>query len=261
MEERLQKLIAAAGICSRRKAEELITSGRVQVNGVTVTELGTRASMDDEITVDGTPLKREEKVYLLMNKPIHTLCTLSDDRGRDTVLDYLKDVKERVFPVGRLDFETTGVLILTNDGEFANEMMHPRYHLSKTYDVTVNGIFTETMAEQLRSGIELEDGLTLPADVIILSVNPTPVHPKTHLQVTIFEGRNREVRRMMEYFNLDVRRLERIRYGFLDCGKLRQGETRPLKPHEIAKLKELSEHGTQSTAIPAAAKSSGSGSI
>jgi 23S rRNA pseudouridine2605 synthase len=251
-EERLQKLIAAAGVASRRKAEEMILSGRVQVNGTVVKELGTKASEADEILVDGIPLKREEKVYLLMNKPKHVLCTLQDDRGRKTVIDYLPDVKQRVFPVGRLDYETTGVLILTNDGEFANEMMHPRYHLPKTYQAAVNGIFTEEMAGQLRRGIMLEDGMTLPAKVSIDSVSSNG--KKTTLSITIFEGRNREIRRMMEYFHFEVLRLERIRYGFLDCSGLRQGECRRLKQFEVRKLEELSQSGgpDQPISTPAA---------
>jgi len=252
MAERLQKLIAASGVASRRKAEELITEGRVRVNGTVVTELGTRASEEDEITVDDVPIHHEDRIYLLMNKPKHVLCTLQDDRGRETVIDYLPDIRQRVFPVGRLDYETTGALILTNDGFFANQMMHPRYHLPKTYRVSVNGVFSEEMAAELRQGIMLEDGMTLPAEVVIESVSPSG--KKTSLSITIFEGRNREIRRMMEYFRFEVLRLERIRYGFLDCSGLRQGECRRLKQFEVRKLAELSQSGgpDQPISTPAA---------
>ncbi|MBQ2688949.1 MAG: rRNA pseudouridine synthase [Solobacterium sp.] len=240
MEERLQKVIAAAGIASRRKAEELILAGRVKVNGETVRTLGTKVSSRDTVEVDGKLLQKEEKVFWLMNKPLHTVCTRKDDRSRQTVLD-LMDVKERVYPVGRLDYDTTGVLLLTNDGDFANRMMHPRNHLPKTYEAAIEGLIQDEQAEQLSRGIELEDGMTLPAEVKIILRNPDK--NKSVLQITIFEGRNREVRRMMEHFGFRITRLERIRYGNLDAGKLRRGEYRRLKKHEIDALLQLSADG------------------
>ena len=240
MEERLQKVIAAAGIASRRKAEELILAGRVKVNGETVRTLGTKVSSRDTVEVDGKLLQKEEKVFWLMNKPLHTVCTRKDDRSRQTVLD-LMDVKERVYPVGRLDYDTTGVLLLTNDGDFANRMMHPRNHLPKTYEAAIEGLIQDEQAEQLSRGIELEDGMTLPAEVKIILSNPGK--NKSVLQITIFEGRNREVRRMMEHFGFRITRLERIRYGNLDAGKLRRGEYRRLKKHEIDALLQLSADG------------------
>ena len=249
-------MIARSGAASRRKAELLITEGRIKVNGTTISELGAKASADDEITIDNIPLKMEKHVYLLMNKPLGTLCTCSDDRGRKTVIDCIPNIKERVFPVGRLDYDTSGVLILTNDGSFANEMMHPRYHLSKTYDVSVRGRFTDEMADQLKHGIKLEDCVTLPARV---SIQPTRDKTKSHVLITIFEGRNREVRRMIEYFNLEVIRLERIKYGFLTCDHLKTGEVRYLKEEEIAELRKLSQ--SQPISMPASDKRSGSGSI
>lgn len=256
MEERLQKLIARSGAASRRKAELLITEGRVKVNGIIVSELGAKASPDNEISIDDVPISLEKHVYLLMNKPLGTLCTCRDDRGRKTVIDCIPEIKERVFPVGRLDYDTSGVLILTNDGEFANMLMHPRYHLSKTYDVTVRGRFTEDMAEELKQGIQLEDCMTLPAGV---SIQPSRDNTKSHVLITIFEGRNREVRRMMEYFNLEVIRLERIKYGFLTSDRLKRGQVRYLKEEEIEKLKTLSQ--SQPMSIPAADNESGSGSM
>ncbi len=232
--ERLQKVIARAGIASRRKAEELIAQGRVRVNGKVVTEMGTQVSVNDVVTVNGQEIGREEKVYYLLNKPKQTICSVSDDKGRPTVLDCFEGVKERIFPVGRLDYDTTGLLILTNDGEFANLMMHPRSHLPKTYEVAVDGVFTDDMARILSNGIVIEEKRTLPADVAVLSRSKNK--NRSVLQITIFEGRNREIRKMMEYFHCPVRRLARIRYGNLEIGNLRQGEYRKLRSYEIKKL-------------------------
>ncbi len=234
--ERLQKVIAEAGIASRRKAEEMIASGRVKVNGVTVKEMGIKVSGNDRVEVDGKEIGKEEKVYFLLNKPKRTICAVKDDKDRDTVVDLI-DCKERIFPVGRLDYETTGLLLLTNDGEFANGLMHPRNHISKTYEVAVNGVLTDGMCALLEKGIELEDGKTLPAEVYIL--NRSEKKNKTVLQITIQEGRNREVRRMMEFFHCEVTRLNRIQYAFLDLGKLRQGQYRKLRMYEVRKLMNL----------------------
>lgn len=234
--ERLQKVIAEAGIASRRKAEEMIASGRVKVNGVTVKEMGVKVSGNDRVEVDGKEIGKEEKVYFLLNKPKRTICAVKDDKDRDTVVDLI-DCKERIFPVGRLDYETTGLLLLTNDGEFANGLMHPRNHISKTYEVAVNGVLTDGMCALLEKGIELEDGKTLPAEVYIL--NRSEKKNKTVLQITIQEGRNREVRRMMEFFHCEVTRLNRIQYAFLDLGKLRQGQYRKLRMYEVRKLMNL----------------------
>ncbi len=234
--ERLQKVIAEAGIASRRKAEEMIASGRVKVNGVTVKEMGVKVSGNDRVEVDGKEIGKEEKVYFLLNKPKRTICAVKDDKDRDTVVDLI-DCKERIFPVGRLDYETTGLLLLTNDGEFANGLMHPRNHISKTYEVAVNGVLTDGMCALLEKGIELDDGKTLPAEVYIL--NRSEKKNKTVLQITIQEGRNREVRRMMEFFHCEVTRLNRIQYAFLDLGKLRQGQYRKLRMYEVRKLMNL----------------------
>ena len=241
MEERLQKLIAEAGIASRRKAEELITSGRVRVNGQVVTELGTKASRGDLIEVDGKPIRREEKVYFLLNKPKKTICTVSDEKGRDTVLSYMPDVKERIFPVGRLDYDTTGCLIMTNDGDFANLMMHPRSHVPKVYEAAIDGILLPDEIAALRRGIPLEEGMTLPASIHISSVNEKKM--KTIFSIMIYEGRNREIKRMMEYFHHSVTRLERKKYGFLDCQGLRQGEYRRLRRYEVRQLIQMAETG------------------
>lgn len=235
--ERLQKAIAQAGIASRRKAEELIAQGRVRVNGKTVSEMGVQVSPQDQIEVDGKVITSEDKVYYLFNKPKHTICAVSDDRGRDTVVSYFEDVRERIFPVGRLDYDTTGLLLMTNDGEFANLMMHPRSHIRKTYEVTVKGILTDQMCTMLEKGIQLDDYRTLPAEVVILQRSENKNH--TILEITIQEGRNREVRRMMEYFHCEVTRLNRIHYAFLDLGNLHQGEYRRLRMYEVKKLEEI----------------------
>ena len=241
--ERLQKVIAASGIASRRKAEEMIQQGRVKVNGQTVKEMGVKVSTQDRIEVDGHEINKEEKVYYLLNKPKRTICSVSDDKERDTVVDII-DCKERIFPVGRLDYETTGLLLLTNDGEFANGLMHPRNHIRKTYEVAVKGVLTDGMCALLEKGIELEDGKTLPAEVFVLQRSEKK--NKTVLQITIQEGRNRQVRRMMEFFNCEVTRLNRIQYAFLDLGNLRQGQYRKLRMFEVSKLMSIVNKNDQS---------------
>lgn len=241
--ERLQKVIAASGIASRRKAEEMIQQGRVKVNGQTVKEMGVKVSTQDRIEVDGHEINKEEKVYFLLNKPKRTICSVSDDKERDTVVDII-DCKERIFPVGRLDYETTGLLLLTNDGEFANGLMHPRNHIRKTYEVAVKGVLTDGMCALLEKGIELEDGKTLPAEVFVLQRSEKK--NKTVLQITIQEGRNRQVRRMMEFFNCEVTRLNRIQYAFLDLGNLRQGQYRKLLMFEVRKLMSIVNKNDQS---------------
>lgn len=241
--ERLQKVIAASGIASRRKAEEMIQQGRVKVNGQTVKEMGVKVSTQDRIEVDGHEINKEEKVYYLLNKPKRTICSVSDDKERDTVVDII-DCKERIFPVGRLDYETTGLLLLTNDGEFANGLMHPRNHIRKTYEVAVKGVLTDGMCALLEKGIELEDGKTLLAEVFVLQRSEKK--NKTVLQITIQEGRNRQVRRMMEFFNCEVTRLNRIQYAFLDLGNLRQGQYRKLRMFEVRKLMSIVNKNDQS---------------
>lgn len=238
--ERIQKLIAQAGIASRRKAEELIEQGRVKVNGKTAS-LGMKADSRSIIEVDGRKIENQQKEYYLLNKPKHCICSLSDEKGRDTVMKYMTDVSARVYPVGRLDYDTTGVLLLSNDGEFSNLMMHPSHHISKTYEASIQGVLTSLEIRQLQRGIPLDDGMTLPAKVSVLSVNAAK--QKSIIQITIQEGRNREVRRMMEFFRCTVIRLERKKLGFLDAGTLRQGEYRKLKPFEVQKLIMLAQKG------------------
>lgn len=238
--ERLQKVIAQSGVASRRKAEELMKQGRVTVDGEVITEMGYQVKQGAKIMVDGQPIVRENKVYYVMNKPKKTLCTLNDEHQRTTVVD-LVDIKERVFPVGRLDYDTTGVLILTNDGEFANEIIHPRYHIPKTYELIINGILKTPEIKQLEAGIELDGVKTLPSKVWV--TNKDFEKNQTSLELTIMEGRNRQVKRMMEYFGYEVRKLNRKSLGFLYVNDLRPGEYRLLKPFEVKQLRRLAKEG------------------
>ncbi len=239
--ERLQKVIAASGLTSRRKAEELILQGKVMVNGITVTELGTKVNKNDVITVDGSPLPHEELEYYLVNKPKKYVCTVNDEHGRKQVTD-LVDTTARIYPVGRLDYDSTGLIILTNDGAFANMLMHPKYHLPKTYHVTVKGLVSKDDAAALARGIKLDDGVkTLPAKVII--TNQDTVNGKTSLDVTIVEGRNRQIRRMFEMLGYEVSKLHRSQYGTVRDDQMPSGSYRRLRPHEIKSLKDLAQKG------------------
>lgn len=234
MQERLQKILAGAGIASRRAAEQLITAGRVTVNGVVVDELGSKADpVTDVITLDGKPVHPEKsKVYLLLFKPVGYMTTLKDPEGRPVVTDLLKDVSERVFPVGRLDYNTEGVLLLTNDGELANRLMHPRHEVEKEYHVRVRGMVTPGQVALLAKGVELDDGITSPAKVNIIKASDN----NTWLSIAIHEGRYRQVRRMCEAVSLSVVRLKRVRYGALDLGLLKPGEYRHLSDDEVKGL-------------------------
>ena len=194
--ERLQKVIAKAGIASRRKAEELILQGKVKVNGKVCTTLGTQVSNKDVVSVNGEVIKREELVYFLLNKPRKYICTVSDEHNRNKVVDLI-DCKQRIFPVGRLDYDSTGMLILTNDGDFAYMLAHPKFQIPKSYRVTVKGVLDKKDLMKLQNGIRLDDGIkTLPAIVSMTSVDKDT--NKCILEMTIFEGRNRQIRRMIE---------------------------------------------------------------
>lgn len=234
--DRLQKIIAQAGITSRRKAEVMISEGRVKVDGEVITELGFKPRKGAIIEVDGEKIQRENKVYYVMNKPKNTLCTSSDEHNRPTINDYI-DVEQRLFSVGRLDFDTTGVLILTNDGDFANQIIHPRYHLNKVYEVSIDGILTVEQIKMLSKGIKLEDGMTLPAKVVV--VNKNYEKNTSRIELTISEGRNRQVKRMIEYFGYRVKKLNRKSIEFLMVNDLKPGEYRILKPFEVKRLLKL----------------------
>lgn len=235
MLERLQKILSQAGVASRREAEGIITAGRVAVNGTVVTELGTKADPEkDRITVDGKPVRPETvKVYILLYKPTGYMTTLKDPEGRPVVTDLLKGIKERVYPVGRLDYNTEGLLLLTNDGAWANRLAHPRHEVEKEYLVKVRGKASPEQLRRLAAGVELEEGRTAPAKV-------TPIHESeknSWLSITIHEGRYRQVRRMCEAVSLSVVRLKRSRYGFLDLGELKPGEYRLLTVVEAERLR------------------------
>ncbi|MGX0480430.1 23S rRNA pseudouridine2605 synthase [Staphylococcus pasteuri] len=239
--ERLQKRIASSGYTSRRKAETLITDGKVKVNGQVVTELGTKVSSSDTVEVEGIKLEQEDKLYILFNKPAQVITSVSDDRGRKVVTDYFKDIETRIYPVGRLDYDTSGVLLLTNDGEFTNLMTHPRYHIKKKYVAKLKGYLMREEVKALEEGIELEDGFTQPAQVKVK--NQDKDKNTTLVEITISEGRNRQVRRMFEHFGHQVSKLTRIQFGPLDLKGLNAGEGRVLTPHEVKTIRHLAENG------------------
>lgn len=231
-QERLQKVLAQAGVASRRHSEEIILAGRVKVNGVVVTELGTKVDPTrDRIEVDGQSIASEKKVYIVLNKPRGVVTTASDPQGRKTVIDLL-DVEERVYPVGRLDLDTSGLLIMTNDGTLANGLMHPSREIEKTYRAWVKGIVSGETAKQLARGVELDDGMTAPAKVRIMEKG----NDETLLEIIIHEGRNRQVRRMCDAIGHPVKSLQRVQIAFLKIGRLRYGDSRHLTPEEVMRL-------------------------
>ena len=235
MEERLQKYLAECGIASRRKCEEYITQGKVQVNGKTITELGVKVNPEkDKITFEGKNVKQEErKVYILLNKPIGYVTTSDEQFGRDKVLDLVK-VRERVVPVGRLDMYTSGDLILTNDGDFVYKVTHPKHEITKTYTVTVKGIIKNEEVEQLRKGVKIDDYTTRPAKVKILKTDEEK--DISRLEITIHEGKNRQVRRMCESVGRRVIALHRSKIGNIGVKDIELGKWRYLKDFEVKTL-------------------------
>jgi 23S rRNA pseudouridine2605 synthase len=233
--ERLNKIISMAGIASRRRADELISSGLVAVNGRAERRLGSKAVWGvDSITVDGQAIPDPPgRVYLMLNKPFGYVSTLRDPEGRPTMRDLISDVKERVYSVGRLDFDSQGLLILTNDGELAHRLMHPRFHIPRTYKVTIEGPLSDTSVQRLKKGITLDDGPTNPAHVRIINREKE----RTLLRITIFEGRSREIRRMFEAVGNKALKLIRIGYGSLHLGDLKVGKYRHLKDSELKTLR------------------------
>ncbi len=236
MMERLQKVLAAAGIASRRQAEILIQSGKVKVNGQVVTELGTKVdALNDKIEVRGKVVSAEQKRTFLFYKPMYVITSMQDPQGRKVVTDFFGEIPERVYPVGRLDFDTEGLLLMTNDGALANQLLHPRYEMKKTYVATVKGVPTPDVIEQLRLGVLLEDGITAPAEVKLLRTEGQI----SKVQLTIHEGRNRQVRRMCKAVGLSVMHLVRTRVGNLSARGIKKGEYRELTAGEIVGLKKL----------------------
>ncbi|MBS0183566.1 MAG: rRNA pseudouridine synthase [Nitrospira sp.] len=237
MAVRLQKLIASTGLSSRRKAEMLIVSGRVSVNGKVVTELGTKVDpARDHVKVDGKHLTSAQPfVYLMLNKPKNVMSTLDDPGGRTTVKDFLRGVYVRVFPVGRLDFDSEGLMLLTNNGELAQALLHPRYHVPKTYLIKVKGVLKDEEIARLERGVRLDDGMTSPAHV----KKVRKVEANSWLEITIREGRKHQVKRMLDAVGHPVLRLLRIRMGPLSLGNLEPGEFRFLTDREANALREL----------------------
>jgi 23S rRNA pseudouridine2605 synthase len=230
-EIRLNKYLAMAGIASRRKCDELIESGIVKVNGRTVTELGTKVTERDTVTVKGKIINvKEKRIYILLNKPNDYITTVKDEKDRKTVMDIVK-VKERVFPIGRLDRKTTGVLLLTNDGDLANRLMHPRHMVIKEYKVTLDKSVKRDTLKKIFEGVELEDGIAKAAEVYNGKAN--------EVFISVHEGRNHLVRRIFEKLGFTVEKLDRIRYAGFSYEGLARGEWRQLRSSEVLKLKEL----------------------
>ncbi len=231
---RLNKYLATAGVCSRRKADELIEQGRVHVNGRAVTSLGTKIdpSRDAVFVNDKQVVLLDKPVYLLFNKPKDCITTARDERGRTTIFEYVR-VKERVFPIGRLDRNTTGVLLLTNDGEFANRLMHPRYEIKKAYQVTLGRPLLPEHARRLESGVRLSDGMTEPAEVYYI-----PHGRNKLIGIVIHEGKNRQIHRMFEALGYAIEKLDRVGYANLSYEGLKRGAWRHLTKAEVHKLKE-----------------------
>lgn len=237
--ERLQKVMAACGVSSRRKCEELISAKRVKVNGSIVTELGTKVSKKDIIEVDGKMLSRQELVYYVMNKPTGYLTTVSDDRGRRTIMDLIdpETKKTRIFPIGRLDYDTSGVLLLTNDGDLSYRLTRSQKEVAKTYQVRVNGIIDQNAVTKLIKGIMIDGVMTKRAIVDVISFDKK--NNSSLISISITEGRNRQVRKMCEAVGFEVKKLKRVSFGGITLEGLGVGEYRELKPHEIKILYSL----------------------
>ena len=227
--ERLQKVIANSGYCSRRKAEELISKGCVMVNGITVYEQGVKVDGNDTITVDGNTINREEKEYILLYKPRGVVTTTKDDKNRKTVIDLI-NTNKRLYPVGRLDYDTSGALLLTNDGDLANKLMHPKSHIDKLYIAKIEGIITASVAKKIASGVDIDGKKTSRAKVKIKKIKK--LDNTSIVEIIIHEGRNHQVKKMFEAFGFKVLKLKREMYSFLDLTGLKSGEYRNLSIKE-----------------------------
>ncbi|MDD6878892.1 MAG: pseudouridine synthase [bacterium] len=236
--ERIQKIIANSGIASRRKAEQLIIEGRVKVNGIVVSKLGTLAGKNDVIEVDNIKISNEEKVYFLLNKPRGIVTTASDEFNRKTVVDLISTDK-RIYPVGRLDYDTTGLIILTNDGEFTNNIIHPRNNIDKTYIAKINGILNPHDIMQLKHGVFIDGYKTSSAKVKVRKIDNKA--NTSMIEITIHEGKNHQVKKMFEVLGYKVLKLKRESIAFLTLKGLNSGEYRKLTPKEVNKLYVLSQ--------------------
>jgi 23S rRNA pseudouridine2605 synthase len=233
-QERLQKILSRAGVTSRRKAETLMVEGRVTVNGTAVTELGSKADLDrDHIKVDGKLLHAPRRMlYLALNKPVNCVTTVSDPEGRATVMDLIHGLKERVFPVGRLDYHSEGLLLLTNDGEFANGLTSASSHIPKTYLVKVTGLLSSEQEESFRRGVPMEGRMTAPAGLKLVRRADNPWY-----EVKLIEGRKNQIRVMFKHFGRLVEKLKRVRIGSLELGPLKPGEFRHLSQDELERFR------------------------
>lgn len=231
---RLQKFLAECGVASRRKSEELIESGKVKVNG-TVAHIGDKVSpKKDIVLVSGKKVRKESsKYYIMLHKPRGFITTMSDEMDRKCVAQLIKDVGARVYPIGRLDKDSEGLLLFTNDGEFANAITHPTKHVPKTYRVTIRPDITEEQVTKMMTGIMIDGQKTLPADVRVVTREPN----RAVVEIVLCEGRNRQIRKMCEELNLDVARLKRVAVGTIKLGMLKQGKWRHLTPEEVGRLK------------------------
>lgn len=236
-QERLQKVIAQSGVASRRKAEKLIADGLVKVNNQIVAEMGTKVSMNDKIEVDGVPLEKEAPVYFMLYKPRGVISSVKDDKNRKVVTDFLEGVEERIFPVGRLDYDTSGILLLTNDGDFANLLMHPKYRIDKVYVAKIKGIPDENDLKKLIKGVKSDKDILKVARFQILSTDRKK--NSMILKITLQEGKNRHIRRMMEELGFPVIKLKRESFAGLDLKGLQPGDYRPLSPHEVKTLRQI----------------------
>lgn len=234
--ERLQKYLSSCGVASRRKSEELILDGKVKVNGIVVKELGSKVNDNDIVSVNNVVVKKEEKEYYLLYKPEKTICSIKDDKNRLCVVDLI-DTKEKIFPVGRLDYDTSGLLLLTNDGELTNKLIHPSGNVEKTYFTKVDGIVTKEELSKLEKGIVLDGVKTKKAIARIKKIDKK--NNKSYVELTITEGRNHQVKNMFNYIGHKVLKLKRISYSFLTLDNLSMGEYRRLTIKEIKKLYNL----------------------
>ena len=244
--ERLQKILSHAGVASRRHAEQIIREGRVTVNGAVITELGSKADFEsDHIKVDGRLLREPRtQVYLALHKPNNCVTTVADPQQRATVMELLRGVRERVYPVGRLDYHSEGLLLLTNDGEMANAIMSAATHLPKTYLVKVNGPLAPEQEERFRHGVPLSGRRTAPAGLKLVHAAENPWY-----EVRLFEGRNNQIRLMFKHFGRLVEKLKRVKIGPLDLGPLKPGEFRYLDPEEVAKLQRALRRAPEKAAV------------
>lgn len=237
--ERLQKVISNCGIASRRKAEILIAEGRVSVDGKVVTELGTKVSVNSVIEVDGVKIEKDPKVYYLLNKPRGVVTTAKDELGRKTVVDLI-ETEKRIYPVGRLDYDTTGLLILTNDGDFTNALLHPKNKINKTYIAKINGILTPSDIMKLKKGLYIDSYKTSPARVKTRKIDKK--NQNSFVEITIHEGKNHQIKKMIEEVGFEVLKLKREKIEFLTLEGLNSGEYRLLNTKEVKKLYNLSKN-------------------